>query len=71
MKRTTIKAIVVKDFNDGSENNKRYDINDIIENMPYGKFERLRSMGFVEEYKPEEETKIESNFTNENKDTNE
>lgn len=50
MKKTTINAIVIKDFNDGSDNNKRYDKDDIIENMPYGKYEKLKSLGFVEEH---------------------
>lgn len=65
MKDIRINAKVIKDFNDSQTIDKDTNepmackVNDIIENMPRGRFNQLKSMGYVEEYKePKKEVKF-------------
>ena len=50
MKPLKVKAIVIEDYNDSKNNNKLVEKDSIIE-LDYGRFEFLRSIGKVEEYK--------------------
>lgn len=50
MRPLKVKAIVIEEFNDSKNNNKLVEKDSIIE-LDYGRYEFLRSIGKVEEYK--------------------
>lgn len=50
MRPLKVKAIVIEDYNDSKNNNKLVEKDSIIE-LDYGRYEFLRSIGKVEEYK--------------------
>lgn len=50
MRPLKVKAIVVEEYNDSTNNNKLVEKDAIIE-LDYGRFELLKNKGKVEEYK--------------------
>lgn len=50
MRPLKVKAIVIEEFNDSKNNDELQELDKILE-LDYGRFEYLKSIGKVEEYK--------------------
>ena len=50
MRPLKVKAIVIEEYNDSKNNNKLVELDSIVE-LDYGRFEQLRALGKVKEYK--------------------
>lgn len=50
MRPLKVKAKVIEEFNDSKNNGELQELDKILE-LDYGRFEQLRSLGKVEEYK--------------------
>lgn len=50
MRPLKVKAIVIKEFNDSRNNDELQELDKILE-LDYGRFEQLRALGKVKEYK--------------------
>ena len=50
MRPLKVKAKVIKEYNDSKNFDRLVELNAIIE-LDYGRFEQLKALGYVEEYK--------------------
>lgn len=50
MRPLKVKAIVIEEYNDSKNNDELVELDTIVE-LDYGRFEQLRALGKVEEYK--------------------
>ena len=50
MRPLKVKAIVIEEFNDSKDNDKLQELDKVLE-LDYGRYEQLRALGKVKEYK--------------------
>ena len=66
MRPLKVKAIVIEEFNDSKNNGDLQELDKVLD-LDYGRFEQLRALGKVKEYK--EPAKIKKEDVNENSNT--